>query len=1027
MNFNQKTETTYSQKCSGSDAIWRYLTTGYEVSKEDITNNRLIVSVYDKNIISSPRLIASGHVSMVPTLSNIGKDTEIYVDFGFDDKKKYLGRMSLFVILSVSIPEEHIVVDPKFTRGYVHVSDIYGYNFNSYGVLSKLNPYVVLKLCEKQEMTIPSEDDKWTPVWEYQDMRFPVTRSQLQTAALQVTVFSKNHLQNNLIGKGEVGIKTLGVEINSNVLLDVNLVNDQGKDSGTLKIRLRVSENIPIIIPPFSKPLHLPDTFVQGIVTIRQIEGFGFKNMEIIGKQDAFLKMTYISSSRNIFEFETPTCLNKGGEVTWNQKEYTFKVSREDLMQHRDLNVEVLDENSILRSGFIGRGLLPIRRLAVLLDQVVEITVTLHDNTGTGICGRLVFIAQMRESTVLSVPSPLPQDFVEGTLRVVRIRTFDLRNRELVGKQDVYIKLYVGKTFEKKTSVQRSAGGDVLWDYLDMDMQVTRDFLVDGQLLLEAWESNDVTRDLLIGSGSISTQCISEIGKDIEISVPVRDKKHRQSGTISVYLRLECPLSNNIEIPDTFTQATMCIRRLSAFGLPKRAGNPYAVLSIRGWEGKTHSQALGVALGSSRNVDWEYLDLRTTITREMLQSESLGIVIMNKNNIRNDTVVGVGEVSIQRSALHIGDKELTQLSCDIFDDKGKSSGRVSTFVELKDHEELDESELKISDGFKIGTLRISKINSFELKNTEVAGLDDPFVEVRFGDWCEITHTISNGGAFVQWEYLDMRCEVTDEDIKNMRMEITVWNENKVTSNRVIGSSSVTLLRPASCIGREAEMQISLMDHRGKYAGKLIMYATITLEDESSSIVPESFVNGDLHIKHINMYSLKSRNLLGKQDPYVVLGLNNYPEHRTTTLQNIGANPSWKYLDFHYTVNLNVLRSEEVLLTIRNEGAIQSSITSDEIIGQATFPIIKCLHSLGKDVELFGTVKDASGTTVGRIVVLANLKKISSPVLETEDSHEAFMGSIVKINKISAVGLKNKELFGEQVIVDNSISALSCTN
>jgi Ca2+-dependent lipid-binding protein len=1017
--LNEHEEKTIVQKSVGSDATWKNLNFTFDVTKEILTTQKLKVSVYDKNVINKDVLIASSDtVSLVPAGAHIGKETEINVNFGLNAKDKPLGRVSLFVTVHEIIPEEKVVVDPNYPGGYLHITDVYGYNLKNTEILGMQDPYVVLTTCGKSERTSVLEDIGANPVWEFQDMRFPMTKQQLETETLVVEAYDKNTTRTDaFIGRGEVKIAKAGVIPNSDVEFEINLIDDKNKPSGTLKVRLRAKENDPVVIPPSAKPIELPKTFMQGLVCISCIQGFGLKNTELIGKQDPYVTMKFEAIKENI-EFRTPTCKDKGGEIIWNEKEYKFIVDRDDVLANKDIEVEVFDENSLTRNVLIGIGRLPLRRLASSLGEIVEVSVNIKEKDKQGSTGRLVFHAEMREG-IPEVKSPLPADFTIGVLRVIRIRTFDLTNLELIGKQDPYVKVFAGSYWQDKTYVQEEAGSDVLWDFLDMCIPVNREFLSNEQLLIEAWESN-VLSDLLIGSGRVPLDSVAEIGKEIEISVPLKDKKNKDAGKISIFLRLDYPVSNEVVLPKEFKIGTMYLRRICAFGLANKeiigSSDPYVILSIRDWEGKTNALT-----NQGANVVWDFLDLRTRVTPEMLKTEKMSIQVKDKNSLRKDAIIGIGEVKILRAGLHIGDEVLTELSAELKDINQKSSGRITIYVEVKEGEEIDEKNLKIPNDFKFGTLNITRINSFDLKNTELIGLQDPFVEIKIGDWCEKTYTKEEGGGFVLWEYLDMRCDVTDDMVKNTKMEITVWDENKATSNSVIGTASATMLRPGATPGKEVEIPVSLIDNKGKFAGRLLIYATVTPADEGTGSIPESFSRGDLHIKRISTFSLRNTEIFGKQDPYVTLFLSDFPEYRTKTLTNVGANPSWKHLDFHYLINSTVLRSEEIRVSIYDK----NDITKDTIIGNAVIPINRAGMFLEKDVELFGSVQDVKGKEAGRIVLQVNLHELPP---ESKDGvlvglPETFTAGIVEITRISAIGLKNKELFGSQVNIIYAVLTL----
>lgn len=1009
LGYGDWKEKTAVQEGAGSDAAWSNLDFEFDVTKESIINTKMVLSVLDKNKARKDVVIATiDSVSLLLPGANIGKEMEINVNFGFNAKNRPIGRLSLFVTIIENPLDEKVTIAKDFIEGYLKITEVLAYNLRNTDFASEADPFIVFTLGSIIAKTNVLDNAGSNPIWDHQDIRFSISRSQLESEVLKIEAWDKDNVSDTFIGGGEIKIDKAGVVVNQEITLATFLTDKKGEKSGKVVIKTLVKENDLVIIPNSAKPIVLPDTFTKGVVCISCIQAYGVINTELFGKQDPFVTMKFTSLG-NVTEYRTPTCKDKGGDVIWNEKDYKFVVTRDDILASNDIEIGLFDENKILANKFIGKGSLPLKRLANALGQILEVSVNISEKPGLTSTGRMVFQVEMKEG-IPEVISQLPADFTNGILRVVRIRTFDLTNLEIIGKQDPYIKLFAGEYYEDKTYVQGDAGGDVLWDYLDMAIPVTKEFIVEQYLLLETWESNSAV-DLLIGSSRVVLNTIAKLDTDYEISVILKDKKNKDAGKVTVFVRLEKPPPTEVKLPETFTVGTMFVRRICAFGLANKEilgkSDPYVLLTLQNWEGKTNSLP-----NQGANVIWDFLDLKTKITPEIIKNAKLNVTLMDKNDMRRDKLIGSGEVKLLRTGQHIDDAVLTELSTELKDDNGKSSGRVTIYAEVKTGEEIDEKDLKIPDTFKFGTLQITQIRSFDLKNTEFIGLPDPFVEVKIGDWKDKTYTKEEGGSDVLWNFLDLRCDVTDDLVKSVNMEIAVWDENKNSANTLIGNGMATLLRPGSTIGKEAEIPVSLIDNKGKFAGRLVLYVIINECDQSDGDVPESFQRGDLHVKRISAFSLKNTEFLGKQDPYVKFSLSDCLENaRTKTLDNVGANPTWNYLDFHAIVNATVVKSEEIKVTIMDKNNMK-----DTVIGEAVIPIKKSGFHLEKDTELFGTVKDVKGKDAGRIVFLVNLHALPAEATEgiLSGLPESFVNGIVQITKISAVGLKNKELLGLQV-------------
>jgi len=65
------------------------------------------------------------------------------------------------------------------------------------------------------------------------------------------------------------------------------------------------------------------------------------------------------------------------------------------------------------------------------------------------------------------------------------------------------------------------------------------------------------------------------------------------------------------------------------------------------------------------------------------------------------------------------------------------------------------------------------------------------LQVKIGSlFKDKTHTIDNGGGEVLFDYLDMKCVVTEADLLNQRLEVEAWDDN-VTMDTLIGTYSLT--------------------------------------------------------------------------------------------------------------------------------------------------------------------------------------------------------------------------------------------
>jgi hypothetical protein len=138
------------------------------------------------------------------------------------------------------------------------------------------------------------------------------------------------------------------------------------------------------------------------------------------------------------------------------------------------------------------------------------------------------------------------------------------------------------------------------------------------------------------------------------------------------------------------------------------------------------------------------------VSKSDLESGNFKVDICHKNELGNDVIIGSGSVGIRRAAAQLD--QLKDLSISLIDSKQKASGRVVINVVISKSKSDD---YKIPPDFEVGTFTISKINAFNLKNTEFVGKQDPYVVLKFGDWTDKTHTKDEAGDNATWDFLSI--------------------------------------------------------------------------------------------------------------------------------------------------------------------------------------------------------------------------------------------------------------------------------
>ena len=561
-----------------------------------------------------------------------------------------------------------------------------------------------------------------------------------------------------------------------------------------------------------------------------------------------------------------------------------------------------------------------------------------------------------------------------------------------MGQQDPYIRVRVGE-FSEKTYTQDNGGGDVIFDFLDFKAVVTREILEKGKIEFEAWDENsnlDLRGDVLIGSGFALLDKIKNYGENIEMEIPIKDKKGKLSGKILAFLRLEEKSINekdNVIIPinTEFTSGTLYIKRIVSFNLVNteilsilgEKKDPFVCLSIKNdgldWDGMTP-----ILNNTNNSSVWDFLDFQFDITRDQLINGILNLTVKDKNNFKNDSIIGIGSLELKK--INNLDK-LLELSVDlkVKDKKGnfieKSRGKLVCYVELKLKKE---KEYFIKEGFKFGKLQISRIQTFNLKNTEIFGASqDPYCVLKIGEiWTEKTSTKNSAGSDVLWDFLTLNCDINRDQVINNLLEVSVFDENSTRKDSIIGKGETSLMICGSDINNEKELNIPILDSKGKPSGRVNVFIKITdFENEDNIIIPETFVDGSLKIKRITLSNTSINNQfhISKIEPYVIIKLNKFNERTTKCTDDEDINNiTWKNLNYTINCDNKCVQTSELIVEVWSHSSL--NLTSDTLISSSKIPIRKSGGHIGKEIEITRdlNIPGKEGKYAGKVTVLCQL-------------------------------------------------------
>jgi hypothetical protein len=413
-------------------------------------------------------------------------------------------------------------------------------------------------------------------------------------------------------------------------------------------------------------------------------------------------------------------------------------------------------------------------------------------------------------------------------------------------------------------------------------------------------------------------------------------------------------------------------------------------------------------LNSSAGTDtlWENIDMDIPVSKSDLESGNFKVDICHKNELGNDVIIGSGSVGIRRAAAQLD--QLKDLSISLIDSKQKASGRVVINVVISKSKSDD---YKIPPDFEVGTFTISKINAFNLKNTEFVGKQDPYVVLKFGDWTDKTHTKDEAGDNATWDFLSIDCEnITKQSLASQQLEVSVFDENTTRSHVLIGKGSVSLLKCASNIKEVQKLSIDLLDEKNKNSGKVVIFGALSIFEKEVEL-PASFEEGILKVTRISAINLKNKEFLSEGDPYVKLSLLQY-KVETDVQMNKGENATWNFLDYQFRVDKKFVKGGEIEVEVWDK---ETLAMSDKFIGKASIPFKRAGSKLGTTTELEkAKLKNLKNEDVGSIILEVELHEVPALVKPKLELPKDFKIGTIYITEIEAIGLKNREILGKQV-------------
>jgi Ca2+-dependent lipid-binding protein len=432
-----------------------------------------------------------------------------------------------------------------------------------------------------------------------------------------------------------------------------------------------------------------------------------------------------------------------------------------------------------------------------------------------------------------------------GIVKVQKIICGDLKNVEMMGKNDPFVILKFGESpLIQKTSTKQDAGSAASWDDLDFDIEATKVELIDKLLNIEVYDENSLMSNTLIGSRQVSlTELLLKVGQGNQIlSYELFDKNKLKSGVVKIHLSLIekpkplPPIDTAKLLKVDIDQVCIKIRKIVCKDLTNvetmflDKNDPFVLLKF-GTNSLVKKTPTKNNAGSE--ASWDGLEFEITTDKFSLINEDLKIEVYDQNVVNSNCLIGKALISLKDLILKL-DKEQELPKIDIFDAKNKKSGNVKIFVTLvplPDNEiSLNKKGLNSLSPNDTGIVSIRKIQCKDLTNVEVLMFDknDPFAKLQFAKDPLVfkTKAAQNAGSQATWDDLKYSFNVTRDLLEKDKLHIEIYDENVVMAHAFIGDVFLSLSRLISNLDEELVIDSPIYDKKSKKSGSVTLYATL---------------------------------------------------------------------------------------------------------------------------------------------------------------------------------------------------------
>ncbi len=274
----------------------------------------------------------------------------------------------------------------------------------------------------------------------------------------------------------------------------------------------------------------------------------------------------------NHWNARTSTISEAGSNPMWrNITDMECPVTK-DILKLQRLSVVVMDKNNVSRDCVMSRGDVSLRRLGSLgLSTIDQIVIKLKEPERGRNAGRL-------ELKVLIDPMPVREESTEvannqsskdnkkiGKIQFQWAYIYDVKQTAMLGKQDLYLKMSIGKTWRTTTNVNKGVGTESRWILKEESQDLAATHFEQQGLFIELY-AKGMVQDIFMGQCKVS---LSPLTDSVNAWYEIKDQLTNQ-GQYAGKFQCSARFATDKALSEEFMKAPMSTVLANSTNLPQQ-------------------------------------------------------------------------------------------------------------------------------------------------------------------------------------------------------------------------------------------------------------------------------------------------------------------------------------------------------------------------------------------------------------------------------------------------------------------------